>query len=357
MAPTLQEIAELVGGRVEGDATFQVNGIRSLEEATSEDISVYSDPRYRSALGETRAGALIVSEQTDVFHGPQVVVENPGLACARIAGMFQRPASAFQGIHEGAILHETCRIGREVTVFPFVYVGADTVIEDRVTLFPGVFVGDRVRIGEGTTVHPNVSILHDCTVGRDVIIHAGSVIGSDGFGFVRDGTRSVKMPQIGRVQIDDAVEIGANNTIDRATLGTTHVQRGVKTDNLVQIAHNVVIGEGTVIVAQSAIAGSVEIGRGVIVGGQVAVSDHVKIGDGAMIGSQSGVPKSLDPGEVVSGTPAMPHRLWLKTSLLLPRLSDMKDRLRALEKRVDEFTRCPATEPSRSDATPNPGDE
>lgn len=339
MAPTLQEIAERVGGRVAGDATFRVKGIQSLEEATEEEISVYSDPRYKPLLEKTRAGALIVGEEMGLFAGPQVVVEHPGLACARTAGLFARPASGFQGIHEGAVLHETCRIGRDVTVFPFVYVGADTVIEDRVTLFPGVFVGDRVRIGEGTVIHPNVSILHDCTVGREVIVHAGSVVGSDGFGFVRDGVRNVKMPQIGRVQIDDCVEIGANNTIDRATLGTTRIHRGVKTDNLVQIAHNVVIGEDTVVVAQSAIAGSAQIGRGVVIGGQVAISDHVKVGDGAMIGSQSGVPKSLGPGEVVSGTPAMPHRSWLKTSLLLPRLSGMNDRLRTLENRMNELTR------------------
>jgi UDP-3-O-[3-hydroxymyristoyl] glucosamine N-acyltransferase len=346
LAPTLQEIAELAGGRVVGgEATFRVKGIRSLEEATEEEISVYSDSRYKPLLAETRAGALIVGEETDLFNGPQVVVGHPGLACARVAGIFAQPASAFQGIHEGAFLHETCRIGKDVTVFPFVYVGADTVIEDHVTLFPGVFVGDRVRIGRGTMIHPNVSVLHDCTVGRDVIIHAGAVIGSDGFGFVREGARNVKMPQIGKVQIDDSVEIGAGNTIDRATLGTTRIHRGVKTDNLVQIAHNVVIGEDTVIVAQSAIAGSAEIGKGVIIGGQVAVSDHVKVGDGAMIGSQSGVPKSLGPGEVVSGTPAMPHRLWLKTSLLLPRLSEVNDRLRTLEKKVDELARRLDTEP------------
>ena len=208
------------------------------------------------------------------------------------------------------------------------------VIGDNVTLFPGVFVGDRVKIGRDTLIYPHVTILHDCTIGNEVIIHAGSVIGSDGFGFVRDGSINIKIPQIGIVQIDDQVEIGANNTIDRASMGKTWIKRGVKTDNLVQVAHNVVIGEDTVIVAQTALGGSVQIGQGVIIGGQVAVSDHVKIEDRVMIGSQSGVPKSISKGQIVSGTPAMPHRLWLKTRGMITRLPQTVERLRALEKRV-----------------------
>jgi UDP-3-O-[3-hydroxymyristoyl] glucosamine N-acyltransferase len=188
-------------------------------------------------------------------------------------------------------------------------------------------------------IHTNVCILHDCTVGKEVILHAGSVIGSDGYGFVWDGEKHVKVPQIGTVRIDDHVEIGANNTIDRAALGTTWIKQGVKTDNLVHIAHNVVIGEHSLLVAQAALSGSVEIGRGVIIGGQVGIGDHVSVGDGAMIGSQSGVAKSLKPGEVVSGTPAMPHRLWLKTRGLLTRLPDLTDRVRRLEKRVEDLLR------------------
>jgi UDP-3-O-[3-hydroxymyristoyl] glucosamine N-acyltransferase len=215
-----------------------------------------------------------------------------------------------------------------------VYVGEGVVIGNDVTLFPGVFIGDRVKIGDKTRVYPNVTILHGCIIGKEVIIHAGSVIGSDGFGFVRDGSVNVKIPQIGFVQIDDQVEIGANNTIDRAAMGKTWIKRGVKTDNLVQVAHNVVIGEDTVIVAQTALGGSAQIGKGVIIGGQVAVSDHVKVEDGAMIGSQSGVPKSISKGQIVSGTPAMPHRLWLKTRGLIPRLPQFTERLRSLERKV-----------------------
>ena len=172
-----------------------------------------------------------------------------------------------------------------------------------------------------------------------MIIHAGTVVGSDGFGFVRDGSVNVKIPQKGVVQIDDQVEIGANNAIDRAASGKTWIKRGVKTDNLVQIAHNVVIGEDTVIVAQAAIGGSAHVGKGVIIGGQVAISDHLTVQDGAMIGSQSGVAKSLEPGDVVSGTPAMPHRLWLKTRGLLTRLPVLSDRVRRLERQVEDLLR------------------
>jgi UDP-3-O-[3-hydroxymyristoyl] glucosamine N-acyltransferase len=176
-------------------------------------------------------------------------------------------------------------------------------------------------------------------VGRNVIIHAGTVVGSDGFGFEREREqgRAVKIPQMGIVRIDDDVEIGANCCIDRAALGVTWVKRGVKTDNLVQIAHNVVLGEETLVVAQAGISGSAEIGRGVIIGGQVGISDHARVGDGAMIGSQSGVPKSVGPGEVVSGSPTMPHRQWLKMSGALPRLPQMLERLREMEKRLSRL--------------------
>jgi UDP-3-O-[3-hydroxymyristoyl] glucosamine N-acyltransferase len=336
---TLDEIAGLVGGRVVGDGSFRVSGIRSLEEATGEEVAPFTHRRYLGLVGSTRAGALIVARETAAFAGPQIVADRPDLASARTAGLFAPRPSGFQGVHAQAFLHRSSRVGREVTVHPGVYVGEGAEIGDRVVLYPGVFVGDRVRIGDGTVLHPNVSVLHDCSVGKSVTVHAGTVIGADGFGFLQDGDRSVKVPQIGTVRIDDDVEIGANCTVDRGALGTTWIQRGVKMDNLIQIAHNVVVGEGTLIVAQTGVSGSVEIGRGVVVGGQVGIGDHVKVGDRAMIGSQTGVAKSVGSGEVVSGTPAVPHRLWLKTSRLLTRLPLLNDRVRRLEKMVDALAR------------------
>jgi len=334
--PTLKEIADLVEGEIIGDDQRIINGINSLAEASQGEISFFADPRYKGSLKETKASALLVSAVTDLYAGPQVVVPNPALAYARVAGLFSPPQIKFPGISERAFIHKSSKVGENVSIYPFAYVGQEAEIGHHTTLYPGVFVGDRVRIGNHTVIHPNVSILHDCVIGNEVIIHAGSVIGSDGFGFVRDGPTNVKIPQMGYVQIDDQAEIGANNTIDRAALGKTWIKRGVKTDNLVQVGHNVVIGEDTVIVALTGISGSANIGREVIIGGQVGINDHITIGDRVMIGSQSGVAKSISPGQVVTGTPSMPHRVYLRTATLLPRLPEMYNRLRRLEKKVEE---------------------
>ena len=335
--PALKEIADLVEGEVMGDEQVMITGINSLEDASQGEISFFADPRYKKTLKETKASALLVASVIDGYEGPQVVVSNPALAYARVASLFEPPLPRVSGVSEKAFISKSSEIGENVSIYTLVYVGEEAVIGDHTTLYPGVFVGDRVRVGSETVIYPNVSILHDCVIGNEVIIHAGSVIGSDGFGFVRHGNINVKIPQIGYVQIDDQVEIGANNTIDRAALGKTRIKRGVKTDNLVQVAHNVVIGEDTVIVALTGISGSVNIGREVIIGGQVGINDHITIGDRAMVGSQAGVAKSIAPGGVVSGTPSMPHRLWLRTSGLLTRLPQLNDRLRRLEKKVEEL--------------------
>jgi UDP-3-O-[3-hydroxymyristoyl] glucosamine N-acyltransferase len=333
----LNKIAQAVGGQVIGDGRMAVRGINSLEAAVRGELSFYTDKRFKESLRRTQASAVMVSEFTELFHGAQIIVSNPELGYAKAMALFFVAPPSYPGISDRAFVHARSRMGRNVSIYPGVYVGEDAIVGDHVILFPGVFIGDRVRIGDRSVLHPNVTVLRDCRVGKEVIIHAGTVVGSDGFGFVRDGSRSVKIPQIGTVQIDDQVEIGANNCIDRATFGKTWIKRGVKTDNMVHVGHNVVVGEDSIIVAQAALAGSVEIGRGVIIGGQVAVADHLKIGDGAMIGSQSGVAQSIGPGEVVSGTPSMPHRLWLKTSRLITRLPRLAERLRNLEKRVEEI--------------------
>jgi len=332
---TLKEIAESVGGQVLGDGQVSIRSIRPLDDASAGDISFYADPRYKESLTRTKASALIVAAETDLYQGPQLIVSNPGLASAEVANLFMSTRPGFQGISEQASIHESARIGKNTSVYPLVYVGEEAEVGANSILFPGVYVGDRVTIGDDTVIYPNVTVMHDCIIGSGVIIHGGSVIGSDGFGYIRDGSRNIKIPQTGIVQIDDNTEIGANNTIDRATFGKTWIKGGVKTDNQVHIAHNVVVEENTIIVAQAAIGGSAHIEKGVVIGGQVAISDHVRVGQGAMIGSQSGVPKSVAPGDVVSGTPAMPHRIWLKTSSLIPRLPQFSDRLRKLEKKLD----------------------
>ena len=334
---TLREISDHLGGEVLGDGSVPISGINSLEEAVGGEISLFTDPRYKDALGATRASAILVPRNTDLFRGPQVIVSNPALSYAKAAALFAPALPRFPGISKEAVVDPSSSIGEDVSIYPLVYVGADAVIGDGVTLFPGVYVGERVRIGRKTIVYPNVTLMPDVIVGEEVILHAGTVVGSDGFRFMWDGSAHVKIPQLGTVQIDDRVEIGANSTIDRAGLGKTWIQRGVKTDNLVQIAHNVVIGENTVIVAQTGISGSVKVGKQVIIGGQVGIADHLEIGDRVMIGSQSGVAKSIPAGEVVTGTPTLPHRLFLKTRSLLARLPELSDKIRSLEKRLAQL--------------------
>jgi len=328
-----------VGGEVIGDDEIKITGINSLEEASHGEISFFSDPRYRDRVKKTQASALIVSGVIDFYKGPQVVVHNPALTYARVATLFVSPIPRYPGISDQAVIHKSSRMGKNSSIYPLVYIGEEAVIGDHVVLFAGVFIGDRVKVGNRTVVYPNVTILQDCVIGNDVIIHSGTVIGSDGFGFVKDGSTSVKIPQMGIVQIDDQVELGANNCIDRAALGKTWIKRGVKTDNLVQVGHNVVIGEDTIVVAQVGISGSVRIGREVMIGGRAGFSDHLEIGDKAMIGAGAGIMQSIPSGDMVSGYPAMPHRLWLKTSGLIKRLPQFNERLRTLEKKVDELKR------------------
>lgn len=337
MELTLRHIAESIGGTVIGDDQALIRGINSLHLAEKGEISFLADPRLKDQVKGTKASAVIVKELTSLYQGPQLLYPNPYLAYARVATMFAPAIPCFPGLSEKAIIGEGTHVGKDVSIYPFVYVGQEAVLGDRVILFPGVYVGDRVTVGDGSVVYPNVTIMADCIIGKEVIIHAGTVIGSDGFGYAWDGDVSVKIPQTGIVQIEDRVEIGAQNTIDRASLGKTLIQKGVKTDNLVQIAHNVVIGENTIIIAQAGIAGSTRVGRNVVLGPQVGVSDHLEIGDRVMVVGGSGVVKSIPAGEVVSGFPTMPHRLWLKTRGHIRRLPKYSERLRELEDRVKEL--------------------
>jgi UDP-3-O-[3-hydroxymyristoyl] glucosamine N-acyltransferase len=334
---SLKEIGRIVHGEVVGDEQMKIRGINSLDAARPGEISFLTSAHFEGLLQQTTASAVILREKSVLYDGAQVIVDNPKTAYPRVAGLFASEVPRFPGISEQARCHAACVLGKGVSIYPNVFVGEDAVIGDETILFPGVYVGNGVHIGRKTIVYPNVTVLDDCRIGNEVIIHAGTVIGSDGFGFVQDKGHSMKIPQIGIVQIDDGVEIGANNCIDRASFGKTWIQRGVKTDNLVQIAHNVIIGEDTIIVAQAGISGSVKIGQQVMIGGQVGVADHLEIGDKVMIASQSGVAKSIPPGEIVSGTPTMPHRLWLRASKLFARLPEFSTRIRELEKRLEKM--------------------
>ncbi|MBN1848386.1 MAG: UDP-3-O-(3-hydroxymyristoyl)glucosamine N-acyltransferase [Deltaproteobacteria bacterium] len=335
MERTLKEIAELIEGVVLGNDQITINGIQSLDDACEGEISFLSDNRYRDRIKHTKASALLVSAKIESFKGPQILVSNPSLAHAKIAGLFSMPVPRFPGVSPEASIDKTCRLGRNVSVYPQTYIGPEVTIGNDVVIFPGVSIGAQAKIGDGSILYPQVTIYHACMIGNRVIIHAGTVIGSDGFGFAQDGIKNIKIPQMGIVQIDDDVEIGAHNTIDRAAFGKTWIQRGVKLDNHIHIAHNVTIGEDTIIAAQTGISGSVQIGKQVIIGGKTGTVDHITIGDRAMIGPGSYVYQSVSSGEVVSGIPIMPHRKWLKTLRIMPRLTEHHERLRRLEKKFE----------------------
>jgi UDP-3-O-[3-hydroxymyristoyl] glucosamine N-acyltransferase len=334
---TLDELAALVGGKVEGDGAVQVQGIASLEEAGEGEISFLAELRQRPRLEKTRASALIVPANLPPFPRPLIRTSNPYLAYARVQAFFQPPPAPPRGIDPQASIGRGTKIGRDVSIYPFAFVGDGCEVEDRVVLHPGVYLGQSVRVGEDSVLYPNVAVMDRCSVGKRVILHAGTVVGSDGFGFARDGARYVKIPQVGTVVIEDDVEIGANCTVDRSAMGKTWIKRGVKTDNLVHIGHSVTVGEDTVLVAQVGISGSTEIGNRVALGGQVGVVGHIKVGDGAMIGAQAGVGQDVAPGQILSGSPAFPHREWLRAQASFQKLPEMKRRLAEVEKKIKEI--------------------
>ncbi|MBW2107368.1 MAG: UDP-3-O-(3-hydroxymyristoyl)glucosamine N-acyltransferase [Deltaproteobacteria bacterium] len=334
MELSVREIARLVDGEIVGRDDIVVKGLAALDRAGDDEISFAVSEKYRTQIQRTRACAVIVPADMEEPTKTLIRVENPYLAMAKVSTVFNAAPAAAIGVSPRACVSERVSLGKDISIHPGVFVDDHVVLGDRVTLYPGVVVGPGVTIGDDVVVHPNVSILKGCKIGNRVIIHAGSVIGSDGFGFAFDGDRYHKIPQTGIVRIDDDVEVGACNTIDRATFGETWIQRGVKTDNLVHIAHNVVVGENSVLVAQVGVSGSVTIGRNCVLAGQAGIAQHLTIGDRVTVGPQAGIAKSIPDGEIISGSPGMPHRLWLKTSGLLTKLPEMKKRIKDLEKRI-----------------------
>lgn len=338
---TLAELAREVGGEVVGDGGAQINRVASIEEAGPGEIAFLANPRYHSRLAACRAEAVIVapnvvSRETAKAQGKNFLeAADPYFAFAKIHQLFNPPARHAPNISPRACIENGAEIGDHVTVFPHVYISQGARIGARTVLFPGVFLGEDVEIGDDCEVHVNAVVRHGCKLGNRVIVHAGAVIGSDGFGYAGSGAERVKIPQAGIVEIQDDVEIGANTTVDRATFGRTIICRGAKLDNLVQIAHNVVVGENSIVAAQVGIAGSTRIGKDVILAGQVGVVNHLVIGDGAIIGPQSGVGRSVPGGvKVSSGLHAAPHQEWLRVMTLLPRLPELWALTRRLERKL-----------------------
>ena len=333
---SLAEIAEMVRGEIRGDDQIEISGVAPFQEATGRDISLAAEAGFLNRMGESRAGAFIVPVTCPEIDGNLVLVENPRAAFAKIMARFHPQAEPCDAVSDKAHIGKHVSMGGQVQIGPFVSIGDRVVIGHRVTLHPGVVLGDGVTVGDDSVIESNVVIMERCRIGDRVLIHAGTVIGGDGFGFAQENGCHVKIPQTGNVVIGDDVEIGANNTIDRGTFGSTRIGNGVKTDNLVHVAHNVTVGDHTLLIAQVGIAGSVSIGKHVILAGQVGVVPHVAIGDHVMVGPQSGIAKSIPDNQVVTGSPVMPHKLYLKVQGILHNLPDLRKRILRLEKKLDK---------------------
>jgi UDP-3-O-[3-hydroxymyristoyl] glucosamine N-acyltransferase len=343
----LQEIADRLRGRVIGDGDIIISGIAGIEDAGQGEITFLAHDRVARRLNDCKASAVIVGKEvaaqtSDLGSSAQnmlrniVIVENPTLAYAEVAEMFDTPKHQKPGISNLACISDDARVSPEAAIMPFVYIGSGSVVERGVTIYPHTYIGENVSIGEETLIYSHVSIYNGVTIGKRVIIHAGSVLGSDGFGYTWDGAKHRKIPQLGSLVVGDDVEIGASATIDRGSLGKTVIGKGVKIDNLVQIAHNVSIGENSIIVAQVGIAGSSTLGKNVILAGQVGVRDHVTIGDNVKAGGGTGITKDVAANSNIMGTPHMPHREWLRLQHYLKRLPDLFRKPGDIQKNVTQ---------------------
>ncbi|MBK5257362.1 MAG: UDP-3-O-(3-hydroxymyristoyl)glucosamine N-acyltransferase [Vicinamibacteria bacterium] len=333
------ELAQRLGGEVRGDAQAEVDRVAPLEIATPGSLSFLSGAKYRAALQSCRASVLIVSDPSLVApetSAPSfsaiLVVKDAYVAYASAAAILHPPVTEAAGIHPTAVVHPTARVDPSAHIGPFVSVGEGAVIGPRATLHPHVVLYRGTAVGEDTTLHSGVSVREGCRIGRRVVVHNHAVIGADGFGFARDANgKYVKIPQIGIVEIEDDVEIGALSAVDRASMGVTRIKRGTKLDNLVQIGHSVEIGEDGVICAQVGIAGSTKVGDRVILAGQVGVADHVTLGDDVIASARSGLHGEVASGARLAGSPAFDARVWLKVSAGLKQLPALIKRVRDLE--------------------------
>jgi len=334
---TLTEVHRIIGGELLGPADALISGLAGLDTAEAGDLAYLASDQFLKTARTSRASALVVKRFIGESKIPQLVVDNPGYAFTQLAHLLLSETTAPRGIAVEVTQGTGVEIGPDVSIWPFVTLGNRVKIGSRVTLFPGVFVGDDTVIGDDSLLYPNVVIRERCTIGARVIIHSGTVIGSDGFGYVQHQGRHHKIPQLGGVIIEDDVELGANVAIDRATFAQTVIKRGTKIDNLVHIAHNVSIGEDCILVAQVGISGSAKLGRYVMVGGQAGLIGHIEVGDNVMIYAKSGVVRDIASKQVVSGAPAMPHQAFLRAQGLIPHLPELRQQLRDLQERVRQL--------------------
>lgn len=337
-----KQIAQFIGGKIEGDENAKVHTFAKIEEGKPGSISFLANGKYAHYLNDTLSSIVLIDETITLEHSVKTTlirVKNARDCVAKLLQMYEAAKPQKTGIDKLAFISPKATIGKDVYVGAFAYIGDGAHVADGCQIYPHAVIGDNVQIGKLCIIYPNVTIYHDCKIGNHVIVHAGSVIGADGFGFApnMETGQYDKIPQIGIVTIEDNVEIGANTCIDRSTMGSTYIRKGVKLDNLVQIAHNTDIGQNTVMSAQVGIAGSTKVGQWCMFGGQVGIAGHIQIGDKVFLGAQSGVPSSLKGNQTLIGTPPMEKLPYFKSQAIFQRLPEIYKQLNALQKEVEEL--------------------
>ncbi len=337
------QIAQMIGGKAEGNPGVMVSSFGKIEEAVAGQLAFLANPKYEEYLYTTGASVIIINESQELrekIGATLIRVPDAYSAFAALLSKYQEIVSQqMVGIQEPSYISKSAKLGEKIFIGAFAFIGEQVVIGNHVKIYPQVFLGDQVQIGDNVILYPGVKIYHDCIVGKNSTIHAGTVVGSDGFGFAPQADGSFKkVPQMGNVVIEENVEIGANATIDRATIGSTIIKSGAKLDNLIQVAHNVEVGNNTVIAAQAGVSGSTKIGNNVMIGGQAGIVGHIQIADGSKINAQSGVSKSIkSPNSAVTGSPAFDYTSALRSQALSKNLPELEKRIKELENLIKQL--------------------
>jgi UDP-3-O-[3-hydroxymyristoyl] glucosamine N-acyltransferase len=337
---TVATIAGFLKGEIEGNPDIKVNTVAKIEEGHEGALSFLANPKYEHFIYTTKSSVVLVNKDfipSQKITATLIRVPDAYKAFASLLTLVEQSKPKKKGIHPSAVIEPSAKVGEDVFIGAYAYLGENSSVGDNCSIYPHVFIGDNTRIGKDCTIHPNVTIYHECILGNNCTIHAGTVIGSDGFGFApQSESEFVKIPQIGNVILEDNVEIGANVAIDRSTMGSTIIHKGVKLDNLIQIAHNVELGENTVIAAQTGIAGSTKIGKNCMFGGQVAINGHIKVANGTKVGAQGGIAGNIkEENLILQGTPAIPYKQFYRSSAIFKNLPDLMRKIDSLEKEVE----------------------
>ena len=332
---TASTIAGFLKGEIEGNPEIKVNAVAKIEEGFEGALSFFANPAYEQYVYTTKSSIILVNKTfvpSGEVKATLIRVDNAYEAFASLLQLVEQSKPRKKGIHPTAVIEPSAKIGDNVYIGAHSYIGENCTIGSGCSIYPNVYVGDNSKIGNNSTLYAGVKIYHECQIGNECTLHAGVVIGSDGFGFAPSTGEYSKIPQLGNVIIEDNVEIGANSTIDRATMGSTIIRKGVKLDNLIQIGHNAEVGENTVMAAQSGVAGSTKVGKNCMIGGQVGIAGHIKIGDGAKLGAQAGIMSNIDENAVILGSPALDIKQYMRSYAIFRKLPDLKTKLDALEK-------------------------